>query len=96
MLTEINSEITLKSGRVIFCPIFPDIRIIVSFEGYQVSSPCPSDESRVVTRMSMGFGWKDTDRVKLQYSEKNLSRCHFSNGLGRNRTRTSVVELNII
>jgi hypothetical protein len=64
MLTKINSEVPLKFGRLIFCPIFPDIGIIVSFEGYQVSFPCPSDKSRVVMRMSIELGWKDTDRVK--------------------------------
>jgi hypothetical protein len=64
MLTKVNLEVPLKTRRVIFCPIFPDIRIVVSFGGYQVSSSCPSDKSRVVTRMRMEFGWKNTDKVK--------------------------------
>ena len=64
MLTKVHSEAHLKSGRETFCPVFPDIRIIVSSEGYQVLSPCPSDKSGVVTRMRTELGWKDTDKVK--------------------------------
>ena len=64
MVTKVNSEVPLKSGRVIFCPVFPNIRIIVSFEGYQVSSPCPSDKSRIVTRRITELEWKDTDTAR--------------------------------
>ena len=28
-------------------------------------------------RIGMGNWWNDTDRLKLEYSERNLSQCHF-------------------
>jgi hypothetical protein len=63
VVTKVNSEVPLKYGRVIFCPVFPNIRIIVVFQGYQVPSPYP-DKSRIVTRRSMKLGLKDTDTVR--------------------------------
>lgn len=46
-------------------------------EGYEDLPSCPSDNSSIKTKMSMGHRWKDTDKVKPKYSNKILSQRHF-------------------
>jgi hypothetical protein len=59
----------IKTKKIIISTVFPN------YKSPQASRVCPSGKSNM--EMSMELWWNDTDRAKLQYSEKNLSCCYF-------------------
>jgi hypothetical protein len=61
-----------------FCPLLHDIWKSTALSKCALaSSACPSDKSNNKVHVSMEHRWNDTDRGKLECSEKNLSQCNF-------------------
>jgi len=40
---------------------------------------CPSDERNMQQNACMELDWNDIDRANPNFSERNLSQCHFAN-----------------
>jgi len=62
---------------VLFCPVLLTSEGTDLLEGSQASPICPCGNSSTDLQITMTHWWKDTDRGKPKYWERNPAHCHF-------------------